>query len=213
MISNSWLAAAPLWMHYMAEKGYLVYTLDNRGSKNRGLAFEQVIHRQLGTVELQDQMVGVDFLKSLPYVDTNKMAVHGWSFGGFMTISMMLKTPDIFKVGVAGGPVTDWKYYEVMYGERYMDRPEQNQEGYEKASLIPYVKNLKGNLMLIHGSSDDVVLEQHSLTLNRAFVENKKQTDYFTYPMHGHNVLGVDRVHLMQKVLLYIEDKLYPNGK
>lgn len=213
MISNSWLAAAPLWMHYMAEKGYLVYTLDNRGSKNRGLAFEQVIHRQLGTVELQDQMVGVDFLKSLPYVDTSKMAVHGWSFGGFMTISMMLKTPDIFKVGVAGGPVTDWKYYEVMYGERYMDRPEQNQEGYEKASLIPYVKNLKGNLMLIHGSSDDVVLEQHSLTLNRAFIENKKQTDYFTYPMHGHNVLGLDRVHLMQKVLLYIEDKLYPNGK
>jgi dipeptidyl-peptidase 4 len=208
MVTNSWIAGAPLWMLSQAEKGYIIFTLDNRGSAHRGLEFENVIHRQLGTVEIEDQMIGVNYLKSLNYVDSTKMAVHGWSFGGFMTISMMLRTPDVFKVGVAGGPVTDWKYYEVMYGERYMDKPEENPEGYKKAALHHYVKNLKGDLLMIHGTVDDVVLEQHSLSLIKSFVENGILVDYFTYPMHAHNVLGKDRLHLMRKVLSYIEDKL-----
>jgi dipeptidyl-peptidase 4 len=208
MVTNSWLGGAQLWMHYQAERGYLVFTLDNRGSKGRGFEFENIIHRQLGTIEMEDQLKGVEWLKKQPFVDADKMAVHGWSFGGFMTISMMLRNPDVFKVGVAGGPVTDWKYYEVMYGERYMDTPEENPEGYENSKLTKYVTNLKGDLMLIHGTVDDVVLEQHSLTLVKAFVENGIQIDYFPYPMHQHNVLGKDRVHLMRKVLNYIEDKL-----
>ncbi len=204
MITNSWLDGANLWMHWMADQGYLVFTLDNRGSGERGFAFESGIHRQLGTLEMEDQMTGIDYLKSLPYVDANRFAVHGWSFGGFMTTTLMLKQAETFKVGVAGGPVTDWKYYEIMYGERYMDRPEENPEGYKNASLMNHAQNLKGDLLLIHGTSDDVVVEQHNLSLVKKFVELGIQMDYFPYPMHKHNVSGKDRVHLIEKVLNYI---------
>ena len=204
MIQNEWLDGSNLWMHWMAEKGYLVYTVDNRGSANRGFEFESVIHRQLGTVEMEDQLAGVKYLKSLKFVDTNRLAIHGWSFGGFMTTSMMLRNAGVFKVGVAGGPVTDWKFYEIMYGERYMDKPNENPEGYEKASLLNYVKNLKGDLLLIHGTADDVVVMQHNYALIKKFVEAGVQVDFFPYPMHKHNVMGKDRVHLMEKVLTYI---------
>lgn len=208
MITNSWLGNASLWMYHAANKGYLVFTLDNRGSANRGFEFENVIHRQLSKNEMEDQLVGVDYLKSLAYADTDKMAVHGWSYGGFMTTSLMLKHPDVFKVGVAGGPVTDWNYYEIMYGERYMDMPKENPEGYKETQLKNYVQNLKGDLLLIHGTVDDVVVMQHNLTLVQAFVSNGILMDFFPYPMHPHNVRGKDRVHLMNKVLTYIDDKL-----
>lgn len=204
LITNSWLGGASLWMYWMAEQGYLVYTLDNRGSAHRGFAFENVIHRQLGTIEIEDQLTGVAYLKSLPFVDGNRMAVHGWSFGGFMTSSLMLREPGVFTTGVAGGPVTDWKYYEVMYGERYMDRPDENEAGYEAASLLNKTENLEGKLLLIHGSIDDVVVMQHSHSLIKSFIDKGKQVDFFVYPMHEHNVRGKDRAHLMQKVLTYI---------
>jgi dipeptidyl-peptidase-4 len=206
MITNSYLDGANLWMYWMAEQGYLVFTVDNRGSDNRGFAFESVIHGRCGANEIEDQIKGVDYLKSLPYVDGNRLAVHGWSYGGFMTSSLMLRKPDAFKVGVAGGPVVDWKWYEVMYGERYMDTPAENQKGFDEASVLNYVKDLKGKLLLIHGTNDDVVLEQHNLALVKKFVEAGKQVDYFPYPMHKHNVTGKDRVHLMTKVLNYIID-------
>jgi len=206
MITNSWLDGASLWMYWMAEQGYLVYTVDNRGSGERGFAFESQIHRNLGNVEIEDQLSGVEYLKSLKYVDGNRLAVHGWSFGGFMTTSLLLRHPDVFKVGVAGGPVTDWKYYEIMYGERYMDRPEQNEKGYEQASLLTHAKNLKGDLLLIHGTVDDVVVMQHNLVLVKKFIELGIQMDFFPYPMHKHNVGGKDRVHLMTKVLNYVID-------
>ncbi len=208
MVSNRWLAGAPLWMHYMAEKGYIIFTLDNRGSSNRGFEFENAIYRNLGDIEMEDQMTGVEYLKSLPYVDADKMAVHGWSYGGFMTTSLMLRKPGTFQVGVAGGPVTDWKYYEAMYGERYMDRPEENPEGYKKANVLNYVKNLKGELLLIHGTVDPTVVMQHNLALVKEFVDEGIQVDFFPYPMHPHNVRGKDRIHLMDKVLEYVEDKL-----
>ena len=204
MITNSYLDGANLWMYWMAEQGYLVFTVDNRGSDNRGFAFESVIHGRLGVNEIDDQMKGVDYLKSLPYVDGNRLAVHGWSYGGFMTTSIMLRKPDVFKVGIAGGPVTDWKYYEVMYGERYMDIPAENQKGFDEANTLNYVKNLKGKLLLIHGTSDDVVVMQHNFALIKKFVEAEKQVDFFAYPMHKHNVTGKDRVHLMTKVLNYV---------
>lgn len=206
MVVNSFNAGSNLWMNWMAEQGYIVFTLDNRGSGERGFAFESQIHRQLGTIEMEDQISGVDFLKSLPYVDGERLAVHGWSFGGFMTTSLMLRQPDIFKVGVAGGPVTDWKYYEIMYGERYMDRPEENKEGYEGNSLLNYTKNLKGDLLLIHGTVDDVVVMQHNYSLVKKFVEDGIQMNFFPYPMHKHNVTGKDRAHLMEKILTYIID-------
>jgi len=208
MVTNSWLAGASLWMNYFAEKGYLIFTLDNRGSANRGFAFESGIHRKVGTLELEDQMTGVEYLKSLSYVDADKMAVHGWSYGGFMTTSLMTRKAGTFKVGVAGGPVMDWKYYEVMYGERYMDRPEENEEGYKTSSPITYIDQLQGDLMLIHGTIDDVVVMQHSYDFIRNCVDQGVQIDFFAYPMHKHNIRGKDRVHLMTKVLNYVEDKL-----
>lgn len=208
MVTNSWNAGAPLWMNEFANRGYIVFTLDNRGSAHRGTAFEQQIHRQLGTVEMEDQLAGVNYLKSLPYVDGDRMAVHGWSYGGFMTTSLMLRQPGTFKAGVAGGPVTDWAYYEVMYGERYMDRPSENPEGYEANKLHNYVSNLQGDLLLIHGTVDDVVVMQHNLSLVKSFIDAGVQMDFFPYPMHPHNVRGKDRVHLMTKVLNYIEESL-----
>lgn len=207
MVTNSWLGGANLWMHWMANQGYLIFTLDNRGSGERGFAFESQIHRKLGDVEIEDQLSGVQFLTSFPYVDAKRLAVHGWSYGGFMTGSLMLREPNVFKVGVAGGPVTDWKYYEVMYGERYMDRPEENKEGYEKASLMTHAKNLTGKLLLIHGTIDDVVVMQNNYALVKKFVDLEIQMDFFPYPMHKHNVTGKDRVHLMEKVLSYIIEK------
>ncbi len=204
MITNSWYDGSSLWMNWLAEQGYLVFTVDNRGSAERGFAFESQIHRQLGKVEMEDQLSGVDYLKSLGYVDENRIAVHGWSFGGFMTTSLLLHYPGVFTTGVAGGPVTDWKYYEIMYGERYMDRPEQNQEGYEQTSLLTHAKSLKDNLLLIHGTVDDVVVLQHNYALVKKFVDLGIQMDFFPYPMHPHNVRGKDRVHLMEKVLNFV---------
>jgi len=205
LITNDFKAGASMWMYEAANRGYLVFSLDNRGSANRGKEFEQAVFRNLGTLEMEDQLKGVDYLKSLPYVDSDKMAVHGWSYGGFMTTSLMLRYPGVFQVGVAGGPVTDWRFYEIMYGERYMDTPEQNPKGYETADLKNYAHKLEGDLLLIHGLDDDVVVPQHSFTLIEKFVKSGIQVDFFAYPGHEHNVRGKDRVHLMTKVLHYID--------
>lgn len=208
LVQNRWNAGASLWMHYLANQGYLVFTLDSRGSDNRGRDFEQSTFRRLGDLEVDDQLVGVDYLKSLSYVDSTKLGVHGWSYGGYMTSNLMLRTPDVFQVGVAGGPVVDWKYYEIMYTERYMDTPESNPEGYDRANLRNYVTNLKGKLMMIHGAVDDVVVWQHSMAFLKECVEKEVQIDYFLYPEHPHNVRGKDRVHLMTKVIDYFKDNL-----
>ena len=204
MITNSWGGGASIWMHWMANQGYIVYTVDGRGSANRGFGFENQIHRQVGEVEMEDQLTGVEYLKSLPYVDGKRLAVHGWSYGGFMTTSLMLRHPGVFTTAVAGGPVIDWKWYEIMYGERYMDTPEENPEGYKKNSLMQYVKNLDGKLLTIHGTIDDVVVMQHNLALVKQSVTDGIQMDFFAYPMHPHNVRGKDRVHLMTKILNYV---------
>jgi dipeptidyl-peptidase-4 len=132
LITNTWNAGGALWMQYAAQKGYYVFTVDGRGSANRGKAFEQAIFRDLGTVEVADQLAGVAHLKTLPNVDKKRMVVHGWSYGGFMTCNLMLRAPGTFNAGVAGGPVVDWSLYEVMYTERYMDTPETNKAGYDK---------------------------------------------------------------------------------
>lgn len=208
LIRNTFPYSGNLWYEYMAQHGYVIFTMDGRGSDNRGKAFEQATFRQLGTVEMNDQLQGVAYLKSLPFVNTDKMGVHGWSFGGFMTTSLMLRHPDVFKVGVAGGPVIDWSMYEVMYTERYMDTPQDNPEGYANANLLTKTKNLQGKLMLIHGTNDDVVVWQHSIDFIRTCVDSGVQVDYFVYPGHLHNVLGKDRVHLMQKITDYFDAHL-----
>lgn len=205
LVTNSWLGGAPLWMQSFATtNNYLVFTIDNRGSDNRGFEFESIIHRKAGEHGIEDQLKGLEYLKRMPYVDGDRVAVHGWSYGGFMASSMILRNPTLFKAAVAGGPVTDWKYYEVMYGERYMDTPQENPEGYANSRVGKYLDGFKGNLLLIHGSVDPTVVPQHSMTLLKEAVDKGVQLDFFTYPMHPHNVRGKDRVHLMQKVLDYV---------
>jgi len=208
LVTNSWMGGASMFLYYMAQEGYVIFTLDNRGSAHRGRDFEQAIHRNMGTIEVEDQGVGVEYLKSLSFVDADRIGVNGWSYGGFMTISLMLKKADDFKVGVCGGPVTDWKYYEIMYGERYMDTPESNPEGYEEASLLNHADKLKGDLLIIHGTFDPVVVWQHSLTMIDKFIKSGKQVDYFVYPGHGHGVGGKDRIHLNAKMAKYFIDHL-----
>ena len=208
MVSDTWLGQIRMWEMYMAQKGYVVYVQDNRGTQNRGLEFEQQIHRECGVHEMEDQMEGIKMLKSLPWVDADRIGVHGWSYGGFMTISLMTTYPETFKVGVAGGPVIDWKWYEVMYGERYMDTMETNPEGFEKTSLINKAKNLKGKLLICQGAIDNTVVWEHSLSFVQECIKNNIQLDYFPYPMAEHNVAGTHRVHLMDKVTMYFEDYL-----
>ncbi len=208
MVLNTWMAGGELWYQYMAQKGFIVFTVDGRGTSYRGRKFEQAIHRQLGTVEMEDQLKGVEYLKSLPYVDANRLGVHGWSYGGFMTTSLMTRNAGVFKVAVAGGPVIDWSFYEIMYGERYMDNPKDNKEGYDKNNLLNHVDKLKGKLMIIHGAQDGVVVWQHSMMYVKKCVDKGIQLDYFMYPGHEHNVLGKDRAHLMEKVCNYFIDNL-----
>jgi dipeptidyl-peptidase-4 len=207
-VDARWHYCSRSWETYMAQKGYIVFILDNRGSENRGRDFEQATFRQLGQVEMQDQMKGVEFLKSLPYVDTDRIGVHGWSFGGFMTISLMTNYPDVFKVGVAGGPVIDWKWYEVMYGERYMDTPQQNPDGYEKTSLIPRAKDLKGKLQIITGYNDETVVPQHCLSFLAECIKEGTHPDFFVYPGEPHNMRGHQSVHLHERITQYFEDYL-----
>jgi dipeptidyl-peptidase-4 len=208
LVTDSWLGGGNLYFMFLAQQGYVVFTVDNRGTDNRGFEFESCTHRHLGEIEMADQMEGVKFLKSLPYVDENRMGVEGWSFGGFMTITMKLAHPEVFKVGCAGGPVIDWKWYEIMYGERYMDTPQENPEGYEANCLLNKAKDLEGRLLVIHGAEDNTVVWQHSLEFIERCINNYKQVDYFVYPHHEHNVLGRERLHLYQKMFDYYETHL-----
>lgn len=208
MVKNTWQAEMRRWEMYMAQHGYVVFVMDNRGTSNRGAEFEKAIHGQCGQAEMADQMEGIKLLKSLPYVDADRIGVHGWSYGGFMTISLLTNHPEVFKVAVAGGPVIDWKWYEVMYGERYMDSPHTNPDGYARVSLLRKAKDLKGKLLICQGAVDNTVVWEHSLSFIRECIKNNIQVDYFPYPCAEHNVLGKDRIHLMQKVTDYFEDYL-----
>ena len=207
-VQASWHWASRSWETYMAQKGYIIFILDNRGSQYRGRDFEQATFHQLGQIEMQDQMKGVEFLRTQPYVDMNRLGVHGWSYGGFMTISLMTNYPDVFKVGVAGGPVIDWKWYEVMYGERYMGTPENNPEGYAKTSLLTKAKNLKGKLQIITGYNDPTVVPQHCLSFLDACIKAGTQPDFFAYPGEPHNMRGHASVHLHERITQYFEDYL-----
>lgn len=208
MVQDTWLGQVRMWEMLMAQKGYIVYVQDNRGTQNRGAEYEKAIHRHCGQNEMADQMVGINMLKSLPFVDSDRIGVHGWSYGGFMTISLMTNYPETFKVGVAGGPVIDWKWYEVMYGERYMDTEATNPEGFAQTSLINNVNNLKGKLLICQGAIDNTVVWQHSLSFVQKCVERNVQLDYFPYPCSEHNVFGRWRIHLMDKVTNYFDDYL-----
>lgn len=208
MIHNTRFYDARGWDLYMVQQGYVMLTVDNRGSDNRGIKFENCTFRHLGAEEMKDQVQGAKFLQSLPYVDADKIGVHGWSFGGFMTTNLMLTYPDIFKVGVAGGPVIDWQFYEVMYGERYMDTPQANPEGYKESNLRLKAGNLKGRLEVIIGGMDPTCVPQHSISFLRACIDAGTHPDFFIYPEDGHNMMGRDRVHLHEHITRYFLDHL-----
>ncbi|MBQ9474753.1 MAG: S9 family peptidase [Bacteroidales bacterium] len=208
MVQERWMAGMSMWELMMAQKGYVVYTLDGRGTSRRGAEYEKAINRCLGRAEMADQMAGISELMNNPWIDRERVGIHGWSYGGFMTISLMSNYPDVFKAGVAGGPVIDWKWYEVMYGERYMDTPESNPRGYAETSLIGNSKKLKGKLLVCQGAADDIVVWQHSMNFIQACIERQIQIDFFPYPLSGHNMYGKTRVHLYNKITDYFERNL-----
>ena len=207
LITNSWRSNTPLWMDYLADQDFLIFTIDGRGSENRGRDFEQIIFNQLGKIEMKDQILGYNYLNSLEYVDSKKVAIYGWSYGGYMATNMLLNHPNKFTCAVAGGPVIDWSFYEIMYTERYMNTPQQNSEGYYNSSLLNHVDNLEDPLLLIHGLEDDVVVLHHTLAFLKECINQNKKVDFFVYPGHAHNVYGKDRLHLMDKVIDYIIEK------
>lgn len=208
LITDSWLAGAGIYLNYLAQEGFIVFTVDNRGSADRGEAFEQIIHRQCGQMEMHDQMAGIEYLKTKPYVDPERIGSDGWSYGGFMSTSLKLNYPETFKVSVAGGPVINWKYYEIMYGERYMDTPQENPEGYELTALDNKTDKIEGKLLIIHCTTDPTVVWQHSLSFVENAIHNGKLMDYFVYPGHDHNVYGPDRAHLIMKITEYFKENL-----
>lgn len=207
-VEAGWHWSSRSWETYMAQRGYVLFILDNRGSNRRGRDFAQANFGQLGKTEMADQMQGVEFLRTLPFVDMDRLGVHGWSFGGFMTISLMTHYPDVFKVGVAGGPVIDWRLYEAMYTERYMSTPYLNPEGYHQSSLIPQAKNLKGRLQIIHGLNDPVVIPQQSYSFLKACITAGTQPDFYVYPGEPHNMRGHQSVHLHHRITRYFDDHL-----
>ena len=208
MVNNTWLYGANLYLNYLATLGYVVFTLDNRGTSNRGFEFESCIHRNLGKIEVSDQMDGVKYLKSLPFVDSTRIGIDGWSYGGFMTLSMLTQYPETFKAACAGGPVIDWKYYEVMYGERYMDTPEENPEGYKNANLLPKADKIKAKLLLLQGTMDETVVWQNSLNFIKKCVETGTMVDTFIFPGHEHNVRGKDRIYMFRKICSFFDQNL-----
>ena len=208
MVNDSWLGNVRMWEMLMAQRGYIVYVQDNRGTQRHGAEYEKAINRHCGKAEMDDQMVGIRQLLSQPWVDSSRVGVHGWSYGGFMTISLKLNYPDVFKVAVAGGPVIDWKWYEIMYGERYMDTPQTNPEGYLGSSLLEKASQLEGKLLICQGAIDNVVLWQHSLSFVQKCIDAGKQVDYFPFPKAYHNMTGMERVYLYDKISDYFDTNL-----
>ena len=208
LVTEGFQWGLPGWDCYMANKGYVVFTIDGRGSANRGRDFEQTIWHNLGYYEGLDQMQGVAYLKTLPYVDADRIGIYGWSYGGFMTTYMKLNYPETFKVGVCGGPVLDWSRYEVMYGERYMGTPENNPEGYAANTMIDQADKLQGHLLLIHDDQDATVVPQLSMQFLKKCVDKGTYADYLLYMNHEHNVRGKDRVHLLYNITRYFDEHL-----
>ena len=198
----------PLWLAWLASRGCVVATVDGRGTQNRGIEFEQAIHRRLGQVEVEDQLAAVRQLRALPFVDSQRIGVHGWSYGGYMTLMLMLRAPELFACGISGAPVTTWEQYETGYTERYLDTPAENPEGYAAASTLPLVGKLAARLLLIHGSDDHTVMLSHAVAFLDAAVEAGAMVDHMLYPMQQHGLTGSDRRHLYRLMARYLTDHL-----
>jgi dipeptidyl-peptidase-4 len=197
LVTDEWLGGASPWLQALAAEGYVVCRLDNRGTPNRGIAFEQGVFRRLGVLEVQDQLRAVEWLKQQPFVDPARIGVHGWSYGGYLTLRLLLAAPTTFACGVSGAPVTDWAMYETGYTERYMDTPAENAEGYRLSSCLPFADRLQRPLLLVHGTDDRTVMWSHSLAFVDKCIAAGKQLDYFPYPMQQHGLVGKSREHFL----------------
>jgi dipeptidyl-peptidase 4 len=209
VVRNGWGGANFLWHQLMAQKGYIIFSLDNRGSAGRGHAFEAPLHFRMGAQELSDQRDGVKYLRSLSYVDANRIGIWGWSYGGYMTLHAMFEAGDDFKVGVAGGPVTDWRYYDTIYTERYLGLPQKNEKGYQDSSPVKYAGQLKGKLLIAHGTGDDNVHYANTLAVINDLIEAGKYVEVMAFPGRGHGVSDPPaRRVLMQRVTQFFLDNL-----
>ena len=205
MVTDTWLAGIRYWELLMAQKGYVLYIQDNRGTDNRGYAFARAINRQCGVAETADQVRGISELIKEGWVDESRIGVVGWSYGGFMTITLLTSHPELFKAGACGGPVIDWKWYEVMYGERYMDTEETNPDGFALTRLEDKADRLKAPLLICQGMEDGTVLPINSLSFMQSCVENNILPDYYPYPRSEHNVTGPWREQLYLKLTDFFE--------
>jgi dipeptidyl-peptidase-4 len=209
VVRNAWGGANFLWHELMAQKGYIIFSVDNRGSAGRGHAFESPLHFRMGAQELSDQRDGVQYLKSLPYVDANRIGIWGWSYGGHMTLHAMFEAGDDFKVGFAGGPVTDWRYYDSIYTERYLGLPQKNEKAYQDSSPVKYAAQLKGKLMIAHGTGDDNVHFANTLSVINDLIEAGKYVEVLAFPGRGHGVSDPPaRRVLMRRVTQFFLDNL-----
>lgn len=213
LVTDQWLGGAPLWLQAFAAEGYVVCRLDNRGTPNRGIAFEQAVHRRLGTLEVQDQLRAVEWLKQQPFVDPARIGVHGWSYGGYMTLRLLLTAPTTFACGVSGAPVTDWALYETGWGERYMDTPAENAAGYAASSCLPLAGQLQRPLLLVHGTDDRTVVWAHSLQFVDRCIDAGVVLDYFPYPMQQHGLVGRDGAHFLRMMHDWLGRRLGVAGK
>ncbi|WP_444907254.1 DPP IV N-terminal domain-containing protein [Microbulbifer sp. SSSA008] len=206
VVTNSW---DKLFNQYMAQQGYIVFSLDNRGSANRGTTFENPIFKNMGSPEVEDQITGVEFLRTLPYVDKNKVGIFGHSYGGYMALMSMFKAGDYFKAGVSGAPVTDWTLYDTHYTERYMGNPTKDMDAYEASSVFPYAKGLQGDLLIYHGMADDNVLFTNTTKLIKQMQDNGQQFELMTYPGKKHSLRGKQtRIHQYSMIKRFFDRHL-----
>jgi dipeptidyl-peptidase-4 len=206
---DDWGMTVDLRAQYLAQQGFVVFKLDNRGSSNRGLAFEAAIADRMGTVEVDDQVAGVRALAKLPYVDASRVGIYGWSYGGYMTCMAMMRAPEVFKVGVSGAPVTDWDGYDTGYTERYMGTPQSNPEGYKDSSVLSHVSQLRGKLLLVHGMTDENVHFRHTARLIVALTEANKDYDLIVFPEERHMPRDAKGLEYQERrVLEYLQREL-----
>lgn len=211
VVTNSWAGNRGLLMQHWVDKGYVVFTLDNRGSNYRGKAFEDPIYKKMGFVEVDDQVAGVEFLRTLPYVDAKRIGVHGHSYGGYMTLMTMFKAGDYFQAGVSGAPVTDWRLYDTHYTERYMGNPKTDDDAYTASSVFPYAKDLKGDLLIYHGMADDNVLFTHSTMLYKHLQDLAIPFETMDYPGKKHSIRGKQTgIHLYKTITNFFDRNLTP---
>ena len=208
-VTDSWGGSNFLWYQMLTQQGYIVACVDNRGTGARGSEFKKCTYQQLGKLETEDQIEANRYLAKLPYVDGSRIGIFGWSYGGYMSSLCLLKGADEFKMAIAVAPVTNWRYYDSIYTERYMRTPQENASGYDDNSPINHVEKLKGKYLLIHGSADDNVHYQNTMEMTNALVNANKQFDLFIYPNKNHGIYGgYTRLHLFTKMTNFIKENL-----